>query len=218
MYYPAAGSDAHDIELLSRDACSFIHVDFRETEAQIRSQLQGTPGFAGYDLIGLRQVSAAELTPRGWQPSEGLPQMQRPLPEYASPANSFALWAVYERRSTHSADHGADRFSLLHLHAEGVAAYDALYLGNQQQAKYLCIIQPGEGFGDNPYRFTDPEGALHKLVSRNPLGLPDFLVLGGGGLPEFYDQQPCWTEYEQLVTTRRFPSSVGSATLAVWAR
>jgi hypothetical protein len=218
VYYPAAGTDAHNIELLSQYTRSFVHVDFRESEAQISSHLQGKPGFAGYDLIGLRRVSAAELIPQGWQQSEGLPRMQRALPAYASSENSFAIWVVYERRSTHTPAHGAARFSLLYLHAEGVATYDALYLGNQIQAKYLCIIQPGEGFGDNPYRFTDPEGALYKLVSRNPLGMPAFLVQGGGGFPELYDRQAYWTEYKQLVTTRRFTSPMRTASLAVWAR
>lgn len=148
-YYPASGNDATPIELLSRYTPSFVHVDYSLPKAEVRRQLL-TPGcFAGYELIGMREVAPAELTSAGWRPVFQHPKGHRELPASANPANSFAIWVVYARQSTHGPNHGAERFSLLHLHAEGVAAYDALYRGNGHQAKYVAIINPGEGYGDN---------------------------------------------------------------------
>ena len=219
LYYPASGDDAHAIELLSNYVPSFVHVDYSRTEADITAQLTGNPGFAGYKPVGLRRVTREELTPQGWSPSP-LPTgtATRPLPTSASPANSFALWAVYERQASHGPQHGAARFSLLHLHAEGVAAYDALYRGQGIRAQFIAIVQPGEGFGDNWTRFTQPGSALHNVVDQHPAGLPEYLVQGGGGPAAFYTERAHWPEYSRLLETKQFYRDQQLATLAVWGR
>ena len=171
------------MEMLSLYAPSFVHVDYSYTESEVRAQLQAPQSFAGYELVGLRSVSKTELTPLGWRPSFHDPKGHRGLPASAHPSNSFALWAVYARKSTRGPQYGAERFSLLHLHAEGVAAYDALYRGNGAQARFLAIIRPSEGYGDNWTRFTEPGNFLHQVVMGYPQGPPAYLLYGGGGRP-----------------------------------
>lgn len=212
VYYPAAGTDGHDVEMLSPYAPSFVHVDYSYRESEVRTLLREPQCFAGYALVGLRSVSKHELTPLGWRPSFQDPEGQRNLPASANPSNSFALWAVYERKSTYSASQGAQRFSLLHLHAEGVAAYDALYRGNGMQARFLAIIQPGEGYGDNWTRFTEPGNLLHQLVMGHPQGPPAYLVY------KSESDKACWPEFEHLVQERKLLSGTRFATHQLWAR
>ena len=212
VYYPAAGTDGHDVEMLSSYAPSFVHVDYSCRESEVRARLQNDQCFAGYELAGLRSVSEAELTPSGWRPSFHNPKGHRDLPESAHPSNSFALWAVYARKSTYGPDHGAERFSLLHLHAEGVAAYDALYRGNGTQARFLAIIGPGEGYGDNWTRFTEPGNFLHQVVMGHPQGPPAYLLYWGD------NAQACWPEFEQMVREEKFWSNGSFTNLQLWSR
>jgi len=212
VYYPAAGTDGHDVEMLSPYAPSFVHVDYSYRESEVRAQLQDDQCFAGYELVGLRSVNKAELTPLGWHPSFHDPKGHRGLPASAHPSNSFALWAVYARKSTRGPQYGAERFSLLHLHAEGVAAYDALYRGNGAQARFLTIIRPGEGFGDNWTRFTKPDDFLHQLVVGHPQGPPAYLLYGRD------NTQACWPEFEQMVQERKFGLNGSSTNLQLWSR
>jgi hypothetical protein len=217
VYYPASGTDGHVVELLGRHAASFVHVDYSRTRAEVNAQL--VSGFAGYTLVGIRSLSQQELTPAGWRPSLFNPRGHRPMPASANPANAFALWAVYEREPARNAAHGPVRFSLLHLHAEGVAAYDALYRGSGHQAYAIAIVQPGEGYGDNWTYFTKPGEPLHTLVMSHPQGPPSYLVRGGQGSQEHYQEKSDWPEYTQLVAEKSFwsPQS-GNSFLTLWAR
>jgi hypothetical protein len=216
VYYPASGTDGHVVEFLGRNAASFVHVDYSRPQEEVRAQL--VLGFAGYTMVGMRSVTQRELTPTGWRPTLFNPRGHRPMPASANPANAFALWAVYERDTTRDASHGPQRFSLLHLHAEGVAAYDALYRGNGLQAYALAIVQPGEGYGDNWTYFTKPEEPLHTVVMGHAQGPPAYLVRGGGGSMEHYKEKSCWPEYSQLVAEKSFYSyPSGDAYLTLWS-
>ena len=212
VYYPAAGTDGHDVQVLSPYSPSFVHVDYSCGENKIRGQLHAPHCFFGYALVGLRWVGPTELTPQGWRPTLRNPEGHRALPSSANASNSFALWAVYERESTYGPSHGAERFSLLHLHADGVAAYDALYRGNDVQARFLAIINPSEGYGDGWTRFTEPGNFLHQLVMGNPQGTPAYLLYGD------FASQPCWPEFEQLVQEKTLSRRCSSASLQLWSR
>ena len=212
VYYPAAGTDGHAVEMLSPYAPSFVHVDYTYGDSKIRALLQEPQCFAGYELVGLRHVEKDELTPTGWRPSLHAPQGHRALPPSANASNSFALWAVFARKSTHGPRQGAERFSLIHLHAEEVAAYDALYRSNGAQARFIAIIRPGDGYGDNWTRFKEPGNFLHQLVMGHPQGPPAYLLYGGD------NTQACWPEFEQVVQESKFFTDMNFPNLQLWSR
>ena len=110
--------------------------------------------------------------------------------------------------------HGPHRFSLLYLCAEGVAAFQALYVANQLAPAAIGIIQPGYGFGGNWTDFTDRDRIFAGIVLDNPAGHPKFLLHGGIGPREFYDQ-PCWPEYSEQ---RGFLDKAGGGSIGVWAK
>ena len=60
--------------------------------------------------------------------------------------NPFAQWYLFDRDCSRGEDHGPQRFSLIYLCADGVAAYQALYWQYHTAAAVLTIIQPGTGF------------------------------------------------------------------------
>jgi hypothetical protein len=55
----------------------------------------------------------------------------------------FAVWYIFDRDKDRDEDHGPQRFSLLYLCADGIAAYQELYWQNHAAPEVLAIIQPG---------------------------------------------------------------------------
>ena len=91
----------------------------------------------------------------------------------------FATWYVFDRDDGLDENHGPQRFSVVYLCADGVAAYQALYRQNHTAPEVLAIIQPGHGFGLNYTDFTDPKGFLAwTVLEGNGSHIPDFLVCG----------------------------------------
>lgn len=123
----------------------------------------------------------------------------------------FCEWLVFQRKDEYDESHGARRFSLLYLCADGVAAFQALYVQYGVSPAAIAIIQPGTGFGGNWTDFTDPNKILARTVMENPAGRPAYLLYGGSGGLHFY-QEPCWPAYSQGL------GFLGTSSIGVWHR
>ena len=191
LYYPASGFDGDPIRYLAGNLFSFVYVDY----GQGREDLDNTPGFRGYRVI----AEKTELVPRGYtysftpSPTDGDPSKYRGWMQ-----EPFCSWIILERRPERPARHGPDRFSLLYLCADGVAAFQALYTSNSKFPACVAIIQPGTGFGGNWTDFRDPTRIFARSVLQNPAGKPRILLYGGIGPGDGYDQ-PCWPDYSQMI-------------------
>lgn len=124
----------------------------------------------------------------------------------------FCSWSILERSNDFPPSHGPRRFSFLYLCADGVAAFQALYVANRALPAIVAIIQPGHGFGMNWTNFTDPEKIFAQSVLENPAGKPTILLYGGIGRRSFYEQ-PCWPEYTKRVC---FLRKAGGGSIGVW--
>ena len=132
----------------------------------------------GYHITGQRDVRQHELTPNGYNMTmpASLSQQEYEIAmriNKAGPENAFALWSVFERDSDRNDSFGPKRFSLLHIRAKGVAAYEALYVANGCIPKILAFIRPGLAFGGNYGTF---ELALVEVMERSPRGAPRQLL------------------------------------------
>jgi len=204
FYYPACDKDAKPVIYTKGYCHSFVYVDYRVSRERLDSALK-YPGFLGYDKLGQRNVSARELVPHGWiptlpNPEDGNPEKYKDWIE----TKPFCQWVVFERQPGRQANHGPQRFSLLDLCADGVAAYQALYVANKLKPEFLAIIQPGTGFGGNWTNFNDEKKILARTVLGNPAGRPDYLVSD-------HPESPRPTHYREQV-----PEPKKTSRLSLW--
>ena len=201
LYYPASGFDGEPIRFLSGNIHSFIYVDYGKTEDEFNDEI-ANHGFYGYKLILSRDVKEKELTPHGWD--------QTPLSRVDEDGGRrewiyrnwikkpFAKWLVFQREAGFDNKHGAEKFSFLHLCADGVATFQALYISNRSFPLAIAVIQPGHGYGGNWTNFENPTGILARSVLNNPAGKPEILLFGGCGMESFYEET-CWPSFSEQV-------------------
>jgi len=211
LFYPSSGFDGDPVRHFRKLFQSYVYVDYGKSETALNTELER--GFNGYRLLAERNVSKHDLSPKPWRPlfisREEAKRAASVSREWAKAGrNAFAKWMVFEREQDKSAEHGPPRLSLLFLNADGVAAFQALYLAQEISPKGIAVIQPGHGFGGNWADFTDPSGILRRSVLANKGGLPRYLVYGGYDSPSWRDHvpelaadsiygEPCWPEYTQ---------------------
>ena len=196
LYYPASGVDGSVIRQWRLGFSRFVHAD---TSIDERELLDRAHEVAGYTILNTRALGPQELAPPDWdlQAPEGtdaeeyLQAMNR---AGASPATAYAILITFQRTAPES--HGPEQFSLLHLRAEGAAAYQALYRANNILPGAVAIIRPGEGFGLNYNNF---QTVLCNEMREHPLGMPTRLLMwdyceNPRGLSEpwteFYNPEP----------------------------
>jgi hypothetical protein len=195
VYYPCSEFDGRPIAHLAGNYFSFIYVDYGKTRDEFMANLS-QPGFRGYQVISQRSVTERELVPHGCTPIKLLPSDGDPRRKERWVEKPFYEWMVLERDQDRPDSYGPSRFSLLHLCAEGVAAFHALYLGNQRAPAAVAIIQPGseDGFTTNWTNFADPTKIFARSVLGNPAGKPDVLLWGGYGRRLDY-MESCWPDH-----------------------
>lgn len=182
LYYAGAGCDGNPVKFFGGNVYSFVYTDYLVRKSVLLANL-GTPGksFLGFKMIGIREVSPREIKPHGWFRAEELDSRlllnerqhpgvylddQSPLP--------YAVWAVFEREAGRDAASRPQRFSLLHVCAESVAAYSALYSQNGIVPRMLYLIN--HGFGGNWTNFENGSLIYARTVASHPRGVPLYLA------------------------------------------
>jgi len=174
LYYPGAGSDGKPVKWFAGSVYSFVYTDYGVSRNHLLKDLNGVRGFNGYRVFAQKDLTVNELIPNGWQPSNPRINFLHPSNWHSQNIKPFGIWVVMERLSNLPAEHGPERFSLLYLCSEGVAAYQALYNSNQIKPKIFFLIH--HYFGGNWTRFEDPSDILAESVRANRAGMPDYLV------------------------------------------
>ncbi len=211
LYYPSSGFDGDPVRYLAGNVLSFVYVDSGQGRADLDQALRSR-GFRGYEILGRRDVAERELVPSGWTPSLPLPEDGDPSKYRDWIRQPFCSWIVLQRVREMPDSHGPHRFSLLYLCADGVAAFQALYVANGESPAFVAIIQPGHGFGANWTNFEDPNLIFARSVLQNHAGIPTILLYGGIGPRDFY-RQPCWPDYPELLC---FLDKAGGGSIGVW--
>lgn len=211
LYYPSCGFDGDPMKHLGGNVLSFIYVDYGHTRDAFMCALN----FTGFDLVASRFVTENELAPDGWSPLE-LRRVDGDQLRYRDYVKEpFCVWSIFQRRGDFPVTHGPVRFSLLFICADGVDAFQTLYVTNKIAPKVATVIQPGHVFGHNWTDFTDPEQVFARVVLANPAGQPETVLYGGIGHDWRSYASPCWPTYKLL--TRRFRKT-GGGTVGVWTK
>ena len=200
FFYPACDSDGGVVKDCNKNyqtlgIDTFIYCDYAYGEDALNEDMND---FHGYKVLATRSLKPNDLTPNGWNmqmpPRLDLQQYHMFKDAYKKP---FAKWIVYERVTEKGEDFGPKRFSLIYIGGEGIATYQALYWSNNACPKAIAIIQPGHAFGLNWADFTEPNGYMNWVVSKNPNHkMPKYIYYGGIGSNDRYDDLN-WIGYQK---------------------
>ncbi len=166
LYYPASGFDGTPVKYLRGHVHSFIDVAYEETIEQLIDAIQNRP-YLGFHVIHQQSISVNKLIPNSWDFSEDAPELQAPREE--KKIKPFCEWFIFENADK-------ERFSLLHICAEGVAAFKDLYLRHNIKPK-IIFFKRCDGFSGNWTTFRDDRGPLASAVFSKPDLMPDYLCM-----------------------------------------
>jgi hypothetical protein len=183
VYYPGAGSDGQPVHLFNKThtAHAFIHVDQWTTRKELETMMTPAPGerrrgFRGYRKLAVCNLAPSELAPyplrahAGWHEVAGARTFVGKNRDYG-----YAVLYVFERLPEFGDDHGAKRFALIYLKADGFAAYDALFCQRGSIARPFCVVVQDHAFGGN-WNQWDRGGLLEGIATRAGVRPPLLLV------------------------------------------
>lgn len=181
VFYPAAHFHGDVIAKLAGKFHSFFYVDYSVDREGFDAALKG---FRGYSVAGYKRLTPADLASPAPAPAID-PRFNAEIARAATAPITgtapFASWAILTRDADHGAAHGPERFGLVYLCADGVAAYHRMYAAERIAPRALAIIQPGHGFGNNYTNFTHPQGLFSHVVLECGAPAPEYLLCGGSG-------------------------------------
>jgi hypothetical protein len=151
-------------------------------------------GFKGYEMVLGRDLQASDIMAPGWQPQIVPPAGGRPARYPFTSPPPFAHWSVWKKSDSNVEFDQPEAFSFLYINGEMSATYQGLYYQHNTKPLVLVIIQPG-AFGGEWERVEAEDSFFYHVLSSNPSGLPEYLLHGGFGGPQFYEQPP-WSKYE----------------------
>lgn len=198
VFYPACGDDGLPVKYFNEHFAeygvnSYVYVDYAMNADRLRD-IQN--GFRYYHIVEQTDLAEGDLVAPGTDyrkyasvltDEEIIRQKEVVYGMYRSSIRPFARLIKYERNDDADKVRGPERFTMLYIGAEGVAAYSALYSTRGIAPKAIAIIAPGTGFGGNYTDFYDPDSALLKLVRQGELQ-PEYIMFG-------YDKVMGFEEY-----------------------
>lgn len=220
LYYPCSGLDGDPVKYFMGNVYSFFYVDYGVSREDFLNELKRR-GFRGYHIIHQQTITQKDLTPNGWtiyiQPDKNEIDRLRLNEEFYRNwiKKPFCEWVIFERDEDKDDTYNPKMFSLLYLCADGIAAYQAIYLSNNIKPRMIAIIQPGTGFGGNWTDFRDRGKIFARSIFYKKELLPEYLINGGWGKDkDDYYKKPIFKEYSELI----IKFYAGKATLSVWKR
>ena len=169
VFYPGSYKDGQPIKTFNKAhyAHTYLYVDYMLKEDDLIMTLRQNECFAGYELFDCRNVTQEMLLPSGWKPH--CPPM--PIDYHSQEQVPYCLLAIFERIGN-SEEHGAERFAVIFLFADGIATYDALFV-NCHRTPAVILIQD-HGFGGNYTRFG--KGGLLEKLANDYHKLPPYIM------------------------------------------
>lgn len=173
MFYPAAGDDFESLALFDSQYKHFVMVDYSQNADKIRFAMDMALSEFGYVQVWARDLNRDDINPYYSGPKESfLPnahEMKRLNIDFirnlflGRGPQPFAIWAAYTKESAQ--ENGEKlQIEILYVGGEACATFDAFYVYHSILPAAILVKRPGEGFGDNWTKFTEPDFMLNKMM------------------------------------------------------
>ena len=177
-YYPGCGDDGHLIRVFNQSGAAhcFLMVDYGVSKEKLDLTLK-EEGFVGYSIIHDEYLNQDALM-KSWTPHFTLKPSQIEWIAKWCKDEPYARFIVYERESDFGLDHGAERFAVVFMYADGIATYDALFCQADSPKAPYCILIHDHGWGGNYDRFGKG-GLMEQLHLKHAKSAPQWLFVNG---------------------------------------
>lgn len=201
VYYPGSGLDGHPVSVFnrSRSAHCYVYVDYGLPRGRLISAIE-RDGFLGYAPERRFDLTVTDFgrAPSDQEPHRGAARLGPGHDETIPP---YGFLQVFRRDGGYDASHGADRFVILFLFADGHAAYEALFCRPAARPPFAVVLQD-HGFGGNWSPFG-AGGELSRIAAERRV-LPRYLLVARNTTP--------WDGYERSRGPDGAPLSPAQAT------
>lgn len=206
VYYPGSGYDGDPVAAFnaSRAAHCFVYVDYLTAQTALRDELQHR-GFRDYASILTVDLQEADFGIGAW-----VPHVRAPVRYPFTPVQPYGFLEIFERKPERGADHGANRFAVLFMAADGYASYDAMFCQEQSHSPPFCVVLQDHGFGGGFSSFG--RGGILEDIAIGTHRLPKLLLAAENTSP--------WVGYERCASrdgTMVEGESQGGRMRALWA-
>lgn len=211
VYYPACAFDGGIIRLFNtrlreEGVTSFVYCDFYADEEKLVEDVR--KHMRGYHVLADRTVMESEFV-KGTRVDFPFDMSLNECRKYERIMDGcvpFCHWFIFERDADFGPEHGPERFSLLYVCGESVATYIGLYNAYGVAPKALALVQC-DGFSGNWTHFRSADGPLRVVMAQNEGGMPKYVINGGIGSADGYDNLG-WSDYEEVDAVQPYYRSV----------
>ena len=160
-YYPGAEFDGNLVKVgnQSHSVHCFLHADYGVSRAEMEKHLAKPGCLAGYHSIGRVDWSDTVKVDGhlGWRQLE-----------------PYCFMEIFERDRDKDDSWGAERLAVTFLFADGIHAYEQLFVNQYKKAPWLFLLQD-HGFGGNYDKFGRG-GSLDRIIQKGVK--PEFVICG----------------------------------------
>jgi hypothetical protein len=184
LFYPGSGADGSPIAFFNQrhEIHCAVYADYGIPLSELKAMLEDPVNrFRGYEMIVQQKLQERDWVPTGWQPREDIRARSNTSRHLQGALEPFGYFVVFQRQADFGPEHGAERFALLFLGADGIATYDALWCQAERPDPPQIVVIQDHGSGMNYDRFGN-RGLLHKIASE-ARALPRHLFVAGNSKP-----------------------------------
>jgi hypothetical protein len=187
LFYPGPDIDGTPIKSFNKaHYCHvYLYADYNVNQVEMQKRFTNNE-FAGYECIHIHEFKVNDLVPKAYKPSFQLNKVQQEALARHARGEKFGFVGIFNRLPSHDSSHGAQRFALIYLGADGIATYDALFASKLYTLEALVLTD--HLLGGNYDKFGKG-GLMDHLATRSKV-FPNLILSA--------DNTEIWDGYDRV--------------------